>query len=69
VLTPSRGRRDGHPFDDRERIALHEDAVLERSRLGFVRVADEVVRLYRSLRDRVPLAAGEEGCAATAEEV
>ena len=45
ALVAARGERgDRHRFDDRERIALHQDAILERARLGFVRVADQVVR-------------------------
>ena len=60
---------DRHRLDDRERIALEQDAVLERAGLGFVGVADEVVRLGRLGRDGGPLAAGREGRAAAAHEL
>ncbi len=63
----ARGERgDGHRLDRGERVALEEDAVLECPGLGFVRVADEVVRLGGLGRDGGPLAAGRErGTAAT----
>ena len=69
VLAASGDRGDGHRLDDRERIALHKDAILERSRFGLVRVADEVVRAHGRARDRVPLATREEGGAAAAEQL
>ena len=59
---------DRHRLDGRERVALEQDAVLERARLGFVGVADEVVGLRGLGGDRGPLATGREGRAATAEE-
>ena len=63
-----RVRGDRHRLDERERVALHEHAVLERSRLGLVRVADEVVRLHGLVRDGLPLRAGRERGAAAAEQ-
>ena len=68
VLAAGRVRGDRHRLDERERVALHEDAVLERSGLGLVRVADEVVRLHGLLRDGLPLRAGRERGAAAAEQ-
>ncbi len=59
---------DRHRLDQRERILLHEHAVLERPRLRLVRVADEVVRLRGLARDRLPLGPGRERGAAAAEE-
>ena len=64
-----RERRDRHRLDDRERVALHEDAVLERAGLRLVGVADEVVRLGRLRRDGRPLAPGRERGAAAAHEL
>ena len=58
---PGREGGDGHRLDGGERVALEQDPVLERARLGFVRVAHEVVRLRRLGRDGGPLAAGREG--------
>ena len=54
-LAAGRVGGDGHRLDHRERIALHQLAVLERPRLGLVRVADEVVRAGRLPCDRLPL--------------
>jgi hypothetical protein len=61
--------RDRDRLDEGERIALHQDAVLERSRLRFVGVADDVVRLSRLPGDRLPLDARGEGRTAAAEQV
>ena len=60
--------RDGHRLDDGERVALQQDAVLERAGLGFVGVAHEVVRLGGLRSDRGPLPAGGEGGAAAAHQ-
>ncbi len=68
LLAPDRERLDRHRLDDRERVALHEHAILERAGLGLVGVADEVVRLGRLGGDGGPLAAGREGRAAAAHE-
>ena len=57
---------DRHRLDRRERVALEQDAVLERARLGFVGVAHEVVGLGRLGGDGGPLATGRERRAATA---
>ena len=46
---------DRHRLDERERVALHQHAVLERARLRLVGVADDVVRLRRLARDGLPL--------------
>src|SRR6185503_7002221 len=65
-LAPGGVGGDGHRLDHRERIALHQLAVLERARLGLVRVADEVVRACGLPCDRLPLDPGRErGTAAT----
>ena len=69
VLAAGRVRGDRHRLDERERVALHQDAVLERPRLRLVGVADEVVRLRRLLRDGLPLRAGRERGAAAAEQL
>ena len=69
VPAAGRVRGDRHRLDERERVALHEDAVLERSRLRLVGVAHEVVRLRLLLRDGLPLRAGRERGAAAAEQV
>ena len=60
---------DGHRLDRGERVALEQDAVLERARLGLVGVADEVVRLGGLGGHRGPLAAGREGRAAATEQL
>ena len=57
VLTAGGQRGDRHPFDHGERIALHDDAVLEGARFGLVGVADEVMGPRGRARDGVPFAA------------
>ena len=69
MLAPGRVRGDRHRLDDRERVALHDHPVLERSGLGLVGVADQVVRAARLVGDGVPLAAHRERGAAAAHEV
>ena len=54
VLAASGEGGDGHRLDDRERVALHQHAVLERAGLGLVGVAHEVVRAGRLARRRRP---------------
>ena len=66
ALTAGREAGDRHRFDDRERIAVEQHAILERAGLGFVGVADEVVRPRRLLGDGVPFSSRREsGAAAT----
>src|SRR6185369_3317374 len=69
ALAAGRVAGDRHALDDRERILFHQQAVLERARLGLVGVADQVVRPGRRLRDRVPLAPGGERGAAAADQL
>ena len=69
LLAPGRERGDRHGLDDAERVALHDDAVLEGAGLGLVGVADEVVRPHRLPGDRVPLPSGGERRPAAAEEL
>ena len=54
LVAAGRERGDRHRFDDRERIVLHQDAILERARLRLVGVADQVVRVRRLRRARPP---------------
>ena len=54
ALAAGRVAGDRHRLDHRERVALHQLAVLERPRLGLVGVADEVVRPRGLARDRPP---------------
>ena len=59
---------DRHRLDERERILLEDEPVLERPRLGLVGVAHDVARRGRLRRDGGPLATGgERGPAATDE--
>ncbi len=60
---------DRHRLDDRERVALEEDPVLERAGLRFVRVADHVVRLCRLGGDRRPLPSCRERRAAATDQL
>ena len=60
--------RDDHALEQRMRIALEDVAVLERPRLAFVGVHDQVHRLGAVLRDERPLLRRREaGPAETAE--
>jgi len=60
---------DGHRLEDRERVLLHQDAVLEGAGLRLVGVADEIVRAHRLARHRLPLPSGREGGAAATDEL
>ena len=57
LLAPVAYAGDRHRLDERERVVLHQHAVLERARLRLVGVADEVVRPDRVARHRLPLRA------------
>lgn len=61
-------RGDRHGLDQRVRVALHQHAVLEGARFGFVRVADDVVGMVGLRRRGLPFAAGGEGGAATPDQ-
>ena len=71
VALRAAGREGGdrHRLDGRERVALEQDAVLERARLGLVGVADQVVGLAGWAADGRPLAAGREGRAAASHQL
>ena len=60
---------DRHRLDERERILLEDEPVLERPGLGLVRVAHDVARRGRLRRDGGPLAPGGERRAAAADEL
>src|SRR5262245_20300042 len=47
--------RNRHPFDQQMRIALHQDAILERSRLAFVGIAQQVCRFTGGAWNKTPL--------------
>jgi hypothetical protein len=51
---------DGHPFDERERVALHQHPVGESSAVAFVGVAADELQVTLGLEDGVPLDAGRE---------
>src|SRR6185369_4835846 len=57
-----------HAFDQRERIALHQHAIGERSRVALVRIARHVLLRRRRLERRLPFdAGGKSRSAATAQ--
>ena len=60
---------DRERLDQRERVVLDHDPVLERARLGLVRVANEVVRVHRIPGHRIPFTACRKRSAAAAEEL
>src|SRR5207302_11519300 len=60
---------DGHRLDDRERVPLHEHAILESARLRLVGIADQVMRPHWLPRDGLPLAAGGESRAAAPRQL
>ena len=60
---------DGHRLDEREGIALDDDAVFEGAGFAFVGVTHEVARAHRLSGDGGPLAAGWERCAAAPNEI
>ena len=55
------------PFQELERVALHDLAVLEGARLGFVGIGDHVMRPALVVDER-PLHAGREARAAAAAQ-
>jgi hypothetical protein len=55
---PDSERLDRHRLDDGERVELQDDAILERARLGLVRVAHDIVRLRLRGGNGGPLATG-----------
>ena len=55
---------DDHALDELMRILVDDLAVLERTRLGFVRVADEINRLAAAAIDEAPLESARETRAA-----
>ena len=61
-------RGDRHRLDERERVALHQDAVLEGAGLRLVRVADEIVRVCGLARHGLPFRPGWERRPAAAEQ-
>jgi hypothetical protein len=61
--------RDGHRLDQRERIALHQDAILEGPGFRFVGVANQVVRTRRLRAHGLPLAAGWKSGSAPADQL
>src|ERR1700738_2477868 len=59
---------DGDPFQQLMRVLMDDVAVLKRARLGFVRVANQVDRLFLIGLDETPFyAAGKSGATATAQ--
>ena len=59
---------DQHPLDQLMWILVNDVAILERARLGFVRVANQVDRFFLVGLDEAPLhAAGKTGAAASAQ--
>src|SRR5438128_807075 len=57
------------PFEHGERIALHQNAIFEGAGLGFVRIADDVMRPGGSFSDRVPFASGWKGSTSATDEI
>src|ERR1051325_4370131 len=69
TLTSCREPSDRHRLDDREGIAVEQHAILERTGLGFVGVADQIVWARRLLGDGIPLAARRKGSATAPHEL
>ncbi len=59
---------DRHRLDQAKRVAFHQDAIRERPRIAFVRVAGNVLLIGSRIRDRAPLDAGREARAAAAAQ-
>src|SRR5438552_2254937 len=59
---------DCHSLDHHVRIALHQDAILERPRLALVCVAQEVCWFDCVARDETPLHSGRESGASPAAQ-
>ncbi len=59
---------DEAALEERVRVALHQDVVLERARLALVGVAADVLRQRRVLEDELPLEAGRKARPAAAAQ-
>src|SRR2546423_13049059 len=67
-MTVERVAGECHPFDHHVRIALHQNAVLESTRLAFVSIAQQVRWLAGVSRHETPLHSGRESSAAAAPQ-
>ena len=68
MLRIERETGDEHALDQLMRIFVNDVAILERARLGFVRVADQIDRLFLIGLDEAPFhAAGKSRAAASAQ--
>ena len=67
-LRTRRERGDHDRFDDREWVALHQHAVFEGARLGFVRVANDVLGTT-GVGHRAPLAPGRKRSPAATDQI
>ena len=67
-LRADRVARDDHALDELMRILMDDVAVLESARLGLVRVADEIHRLFLVGLDEPPLHAARESRAAASAQ-
>ena len=67
-LGADRPAADEAALEERVRVALHEDVILERPWLALVSVAADVLRQRRVLEDELPLEAGGKSCAAAAAQ-
>src|SRR5438477_143828 len=57
-----------HPFDEQMRQVLHDEAILDRSRLALIGVADYVLFIVGTIADYLPfVSGGESGSAHTAQ--
>ena len=61
-------RADRHAFDQRMRVPAQDVAILERARLAFVRIADEILLPGKLTRHEAPLQAGREARTAAATQ-
>ena len=68
MLATGREGRNRHGLDQRERVAFHQHAILERAGLRFVRVANQVVRPRRRCRNRLHLLSRRKRGAAASEK-
>ena len=68
VLGADRVRADRHRLDDRARIAFHDGAVHERTRVAFIGVADDVLLVGLDARRDLPLETGGEARTAAAAD-
>ena len=68
VFGPRRDCGDGHGFDQRKRVVLHDRAILERAGFALVGICHDVFGVAGGVAHGAPLEPGREGSTAAARQ-